>query len=465
KSLQKPPRQSTMSHALFAGSGGSVAPASRYLVEFKAGKMTLQDGWVRPINKKGMVYVHQSDDNLMHFCWKDRTSGLVEDDLIIFPDDCEFKRVTQCTTGRVYLLKFKSSSKKYFFWMQEPKEDKDADLCKKVNDSLNNPPQPGSGRAGGGGAASAGGIGGAGGGSGSLSSALSGLGESELSSMFGNISQSELMQLLQMGMQMGLSPSGMMRPASTGAGSTASDGASEAPTGSSVPSRVQSSPGVRPAGSGANSAASGARQTMPERPATAAASAGGVAAGSGGGRELQQTPLQQQQRTAGGRIQLSDLQTILTSIQAPEGAAPASAGSAGAQFDLNDALPIESLLPLLADAQLQARLMPFLPDSPDLPRSVDELRRSVQSPQFRQCVSAFAAALRTGELGPLVAQFGVGEAAVQAANEGNAEAFMRALQQPKPTAAAAAAEGSEDVEMAASAAKPDAKDEEKMDES
>ncbi len=39
-------------------------------------------------------------------------------DLIIFPDDCEFKRVNQCTTGRVYVLKFKAGSKRLFFWMQ-----------------------------------------------------------------------------------------------------------------------------------------------------------------------------------------------------------------------------------------------------------------------------------------------------------------------------------------------------------
>lgn len=39
-------------------------------------------------------------------------------DLIIFPDDCEFKRVPQCTTGRVYVLKFKAGSKRLFFWMQ-----------------------------------------------------------------------------------------------------------------------------------------------------------------------------------------------------------------------------------------------------------------------------------------------------------------------------------------------------------
>ncbi|KAH3780696.1 hypothetical protein DPMN_158515 [Dreissena polymorpha] len=53
---------------------------------------------VHPDKRKGLVYVHQSDDSLMHFCWKDRTTGSVED----------------CTTGRVFDLKFKSSTRKFF---------------------------------------------------------------------------------------------------------------------------------------------------------------------------------------------------------------------------------------------------------------------------------------------------------------------------------------------------------------
>ena len=36
--------------------------------------------------------------------------------------------------GRVYILKWRSNSKKIFFWMQEPKEDKDEEFCKKIND-------------------------------------------------------------------------------------------------------------------------------------------------------------------------------------------------------------------------------------------------------------------------------------------------------------------------------------------
>lgn len=46
------------------------------------------------------------------------TASCGHQDLIIFPDDCEFKRVPQCPSGRVYVLKFKAGSKRLFFWMQ-----------------------------------------------------------------------------------------------------------------------------------------------------------------------------------------------------------------------------------------------------------------------------------------------------------------------------------------------------------
>merc|ERR1712106_137633 len=119
-------------------------------VEFRAGKMNLNlsTKMVSPDKRKGMLTVLQSDDQLMHLQWKDRTTSTIEDDLIIFPDDVEFKAVPACTTGRVFVLKFKTSNKRMFFWMQEPKSDKDEELCKKVNDNLNNPPAPGSARSG-----------------------------------------------------------------------------------------------------------------------------------------------------------------------------------------------------------------------------------------------------------------------------------------------------------------------------
>ncbi|XP_032667785.1 proteasomal ubiquitin receptor ADRM1 homolog isoform X3 [Odontomachus brunneus] len=151
--------------------------ASKNLVEFKAGKMTMKDKMVYPDTRKGQLYVYQSDDSLMHFCWKDRTTGVVEDDLIIFPDDCEFKHVPQCKTGRVYLLRFKSSSKKFFFWLQDLKTDKDEEHCRKINDVLNNPPTPGSQRSGGANP------------EGDLQNLLNNMSQQQLIQLFGGVSQ------------------------------------------------------------------------------------------------------------------------------------------------------------------------------------------------------------------------------------------------------------------------------------
>ncbi|EDV37964.1 uncharacterized protein Dana_GF11152, isoform A [Drosophila ananassae] len=121
-------------------SGLGSSSNSSNLVEFRAGRMNMVGKMVHPDSRKGLVYMTQSDDGLMHFCWKDRTSGKVEDDLIVFPDDFEYKRVDQCKTGRVFVLKFKSSTRRMFFWMQEPKTEKDDEHCRRINELLNNPP-------------------------------------------------------------------------------------------------------------------------------------------------------------------------------------------------------------------------------------------------------------------------------------------------------------------------------------
>lgn len=50
----------------------------RILLEFKAGKMSLEGKMVYPDKRKGMAFIYQTDDSLVHFCWKDRLSGIVE---------------------------------------------------------------------------------------------------------------------------------------------------------------------------------------------------------------------------------------------------------------------------------------------------------------------------------------------------------------------------------------------------
>lgn len=63
---------------LFGGASSSQSQ-NKYLVEFRAGKMSMKNMVVSADKRKGLVFVYQTDDSLMHFCWKDRTSGIVED--------------------------------------------------------------------------------------------------------------------------------------------------------------------------------------------------------------------------------------------------------------------------------------------------------------------------------------------------------------------------------------------------
>lgn len=163
--------------------GNSASANARNLVEFKAGRMNLVDAaggaskMVHPDSRKGLVYIYSADDGLIHFCWKDRTTGLIEDDLIVFPDDCEFKKVDQCKTGRVYVLKFKSSTRKLFFWCQESDVEKDEENCRRINEIMNNP-------------SSANTLGGGSGGTGA------GRDGGDLQYMLNNMSQQQLMQVM-----------------------------------------------------------------------------------------------------------------------------------------------------------------------------------------------------------------------------------------------------------------------------
>eukprot|EP00158_Paraphelidium_tribonemae_P002155 Partr_v1_DN25160_c0_g1_i1_m76796 putative Adhesion regulating molecule len=124
----------TAAQNLFSTGSHPSSGGSRNLVEFKAGKMTRDDNThlVKADTRKGLLYLQKSEDGLLHFCWKDRKTGTVEDDLIVFPEEADWLRVTQCTTGRVYVLKFKTSSQRLFFWMQDLSDGNDEKLAKRV---------------------------------------------------------------------------------------------------------------------------------------------------------------------------------------------------------------------------------------------------------------------------------------------------------------------------------------------
>ncbi|WVO13772.1 hypothetical protein L204_101394 [Cryptococcus depauperatus] len=103
------------------------------LISVPAGRCHRRDensNWVDPHAEKGLVLMRLEDD-LMHFSWKSRESNRVEDELIIFPGEATFESVSQDPTGRTHILKFNSSTQKYFFWFQ--RRDRQGDLRAQVD--------------------------------------------------------------------------------------------------------------------------------------------------------------------------------------------------------------------------------------------------------------------------------------------------------------------------------------------
>ncbi|KAF5469375.1 hypothetical protein F2P56_013455 [Juglans regia] len=108
------------------------------MLEFRAGKMYFEGKRVVPDSRKGLIRIARGEEGLVHFQWIDRTKNIVEDDQIVFPDEAFFEKVN-VSSGRVYILKFDSDDRKFFFWMQEPNADGDSQLCSAVNYHLNQP--------------------------------------------------------------------------------------------------------------------------------------------------------------------------------------------------------------------------------------------------------------------------------------------------------------------------------------
>ncbi|KAJ8736246.1 hypothetical protein PYW08_006902 [Mythimna loreyi] len=363
-----------------SGLGGSSG-GNKHLVEFRAGRMTLKGRMVHPDKRKGLLYVYQGEDSLMHFCWKDRTTGEVEDDLLIFPDDCEFVRVNECTTGRVYVLKFKSFSKKYFFWMQEPKTDKDDDYCRRINEALNNPPTSG-GRGGGG----------------------SGGQDGELQNILNNMSQQQLMQLLGGVGQIG-GLSSLLGTMGNNTGSNSGNASTRPSAGSGNSSRGGSAPrSSEPARTEAARAPARARDApaptaTPPNTATAA----------------------QPRDGAGGQIYLSDLQRYFSGVGTapPDSGAGGAAGAAGAggaaRVELAAALASPDVVSTASAPANAPRLKPHLPPAPP------------GAPQD-DAANQFSSALTSGQMGPVISQFGLPSEVTAAANTGDMQAFFNALE-------------------------------------
>ncbi|KAG0259436.1 hypothetical protein BG011_002648 [Mortierella polycephala] len=294
-----------------------ASTATTHLMEFNAGQCFRIEGTntVKPDPTKGLVYLSE-EDGLMHFYWKNRTTGIVEEDLILFPGDAELIPVPQCTTGRVVMLQFKSSSQKLFFWLQDASTDRDQAIFQQVNTLIHSQGEEEDG-------------------------------EEDLNE---DAAMEDVEETANTGTPATIAPSAAFAPA--------------APV-------SQSNANTTPAAAGGSSLTT---------------------------------------------QQMDQLRLLLGGIQVPQQAGQRS------NLRLDHVLTPGAVAPLLSNPQFCAALFPHLPESSE--RTPEEIQAIVRTPQFSQALVSLSTALESGQLGPLLRQFGLGT------NAGDGvEGFLSAIEE------------------------------------
>jgi len=86
----------------------------------------------------------EHEDGLTHFCWKaigSDATNIEPIDLIIFGGDANFEPVIQ-SPGRIFVLRFTSSSARHFFWLQDVSTDQNDARVRRINQLINDPFAP-----------------------------------------------------------------------------------------------------------------------------------------------------------------------------------------------------------------------------------------------------------------------------------------------------------------------------------
>lgn len=95
---------------------------------------------VKPLPTPGYIYLYYDYEELMHFCWRPRSAPLENPqlDLVMVPADSTFipyeptssenpSNPRKPTNGRIYVLKFNSSSQRHLFYLQSRSQHPSAD--------------------------------------------------------------------------------------------------------------------------------------------------------------------------------------------------------------------------------------------------------------------------------------------------------------------------------------------------
>lgn len=129
---------------------------------------------------------------------------------------------------------------------------------------------------------------------------------------------------------------------------------------------------------------------------------------------------------------LSELQSFLSGLQGGDspagGSGAGTSRNGGASIDLSTAINSEAVEKIAADADRAETLLAHLPTTESGDPAKKQLKDTISSPQFQQALSMFSTALQSGQLGPVVSQFELNPEAVAAANTGDLEQFVKALE-------------------------------------
>lgn len=92
--------------------------------------------------RKGEIRLTRNMDGTMELMWRDRSTGTAVHRFTVFPNDVGFKRIrTGRDADRVWELRFLAAgdARRFFFWMQSGKPEKDEENASKLLRMINDP--------------------------------------------------------------------------------------------------------------------------------------------------------------------------------------------------------------------------------------------------------------------------------------------------------------------------------------
>ena len=337
---------------------------------FNCGSMELVGKTVTADKRKGKAVLSMEDDGLLRFQWRLRHSDNNEQQYFLFPAGATWTKVSECKDGRVFLLKFKDSEVRRFFWMQEPTSTaakKDAEVLKRVSALIASPPKFGA--------------------------PIPKEQEEEESKEPEDVA---------------------MVDASGVAGSSGS--IESRASGETATVQGTDTPATNP--NAANQEHRGAILTPPPAAAAATAAAAPAAAAAAASSSAPAAAAAAGAAGAGGALNANSLLSTLNAMAQQLQARQEAEAGAGVE-DVLDASRVQPLLDV--DAGLVDALVEFLPEGQ---RSPESLRAQLRSPQMQQTMSRLTSILNSAQFGQLMASL-----SLPATGGLGVDAFLKAIQE------------------------------------